>query len=249
MFHIYENIKLFLKNNKDTNIVFCVANYAVQDMVNNLLISAKKNNVNIVLFALDNEIVKKLEGQCDIVKYIDNGFGEQTDPNKFYKFGTKEFKNVVFQRFLIGNEILNVNKSYIYIDVDIVITNNFVNNVFEQYKSTDYDCLIQFNGDNCCTGFFSMIPNEKTKQIDLNFFKKHNYKKYIHDQAFFNDIIFKNEILNIKFLERCHYPNGGFYYKNYKTIDNECYIIHFNCIIGYSNKINKMKFYKKWYIN
>ena len=42
----------------DTNITFCVTNNAVLDMVKNLLISAKINNINIVLFTLNNEIVK-----------------------------------------------------------------------------------------------------------------------------------------------------------------------------------------------
>lgn len=249
MFKTYETISSFLENNKDINITFCVANNAVFDMVSNLLISSKKNNVNIVLFALDNKIVKKLEGHCNIVKYYDNGFGEQVDNNTFYKYGTTMFRNVIFQRFFIGNEILKANKSYIYIDVDIVVNKNFVDNILEQYKNTNYDCLCQFNGTNCCTGFLSMKSNEKTKQIDLNFFKKHNYEKYTTNQPFFNGIILKNKILNIKFLERNCYPNGKYYYDNYKTIDDKCYIIHFNCIIGYLNKINKMKFYKKWYIN
>ena len=34
-----------------------------------------------------------------------------------------------------------------------------------------------------------MKSNEKTKQIDLNFFKKHNYEKYTTNQPFFNGII------------------------------------------------------------
>ena len=114
MLKTYENISIFLKNNMDTNITFCVANNAVLDMVKNL-ISAKRNNINIVLFALDNEIVKKLEGHCDIVKYFNNGFGKKVDNSKFHEFGSAIFRNVIFQRFFIGNQILNANKSYIYI--------------------------------------------------------------------------------------------------------------------------------------
>jgi len=247
MFKIYDNIHCFLRNCKETNIVFCVANFAVLDMVNNLLISSNKYGVNIVLFALDIHIVNQLKGYCDIVKYFNNGFNQQLN-EQFYKFGTNEFKNVIFQRFLIGNEILKVNKSYIYMDVDLVINKNFINNILEQYKNTSYDCLSQFNGKDCCTGFFSMIPNEKTKQIDMDFFKKHNYENYRLNQPFFNGIILKNNILNIKFLDRDHYPNGKHYYDNYTTIDDKCYIIHFNCIIGYNQKITRMKNFNKWFL-
>jgi len=244
----FENISLFLEKNTDTNITFCVANNAVLDMVRNLLISSNKNNVNITLFALDNNIISNLEGQCNIVKYFDNGFGEKIDDTIFYKYGTDMFKNVIFQRFFIGNEILKANKSYIYMDVDIVVTKNFINNILEQYINTNYDCLSQDNGDGCCTGFFSMKSNEKTKKVDLNFFKKHNYKLHSTNQKFFNKYVLKTKVLNIKLLDRTFYPTGNIYYKNHKNIDDKCYIIHFNFIIGYNTKIDKMKFYNKFYI-
>tara|TARA_Y100000992_G_scaffold75127_1_gene47400 strand:- start:997 stop:1749 length:753 start_codon:yes stop_codon:yes gene_type:complete len=249
MYKIYENIDVFLQDSKNNTIVFCVANNAVLDMVKNLLYSAVKNSINIVVFALDNEIVNNLKDLCDIVKYYDNGFGGQNSKDKFYRYGTEAFKNVIFQRFFIGNEILKVNKSYIYLDTDVVVTKNFVDDILEQYKNTNYDCLSQFNGTDCCTGFFSMIPNKKTKEIDLNFFKKHNYEKYNLNQPFFNGIILKNKILNIKFLNRSHYPNGRFYYDNYNKIKNVCYIVHYNGIIGYDTKIKKMKFYNNWFIS
>ena len=133
-------------------------------------------------------------------------------------------------------------------DVDIVVTKNFINNILEQYINTNYDCLSQDNGDGCCTGFFSMKSNEKTKKVDLNFFKKHNYKLHSTNQQFFNKYVLKTKVLNIKLLDRTFYPTGNIYYKNHKNIDDKCYIIHFNFIIGYNTKIDKMKFYNKFYI-
>ena len=86
------------------------------------------------------------------------------------------------------------------------------------------------------------------KDYSISFFKKFNYEKYTTNQKFFNKYVLKSKILNIKFLNRNCYPNGHHYYRNYKDIDDMCYIIHFNCIIGYNTKIDKMKFYNKWYL-
>ena len=69
-FNVYNSTKLFLLDNIDDNIVFCVGNYPVLDMIKNLIISAKMNNISVVVFALDDEIVKDLEGHCDIVQYF-----------------------------------------------------------------------------------------------------------------------------------------------------------------------------------
>lgn len=248
--NIYDNISDFLKNNKDENINFCVANNAISEMVINLMISAKSNNVKLVLFALDNEIIHSCKDYCDIVKYLNNN--EKVIENQYYKFGTESFRDVVFQRFFIGNEILKANKSYIYLDVDIVIIKNFVNNILNQFENTNYDCLTQFNGKHSNTGVVAMIPNKKTINVDYNFFKKHNYldkNLFDHDQNFFNRIILKNKILNVKWLSRNDYPNGKWYYENTKEVDKHCFLIHFNCIIGYDTKVNKMKEYKKWYIS
>lgn len=244
MYSVYENINLFLKDNKSSNIVFCVANNGILNMTKNLLISAKNNNIDLVLFALDNQIVENLKNECTIIKYFDN----EVNYNKFYEYGTIDFKKVVFQRFFIGNEILKANKSYIYLDIDIVITKNFIENILEQYTNTNYDCLCQYNGTNCCTGFYSMRPTNKTISINYDFYKKNDYLNFNHDQDFFNKVILNNKILNIKFLDMNKYPNGNMYYLNNNKIEKECYIIHFNCVIGYKTKIDKMKLYKKWYL-
>ena len=49
---VFENIDLFLKNSKDKNINFCVSNNNVANIVKNLIITCKNNNIKIVLFAL-----------------------------------------------------------------------------------------------------------------------------------------------------------------------------------------------------
>ena len=77
--------------------------------------------------------------KCIIVKY----FNSKVKSNLFYEYGSEEFKNVIFQRFIIGNTILKSNKSYIYLDTDIVITKNFEKYILD--KLNNIDCLIQFS--------------------------------------------------------------------------------------------------------
>lgn len=241
---IFENIEDFCKNNKDNNIIFCVANYSIKEMVENLIISSNKNNIKLILFALDEDIIKYINNKCTIVKYFDSNIIS----GKFYKYGTNDFKKIVFHRFMIGNYILKSNKTYIYLDTDIVITNNFEADTLNHLNETGVDCVIQFNGTNCCTGFFSMKPTKNTLNFNIKMLERYDYKKYEHDQHFFNKVVLNKKLLNIRYLSREKYPNGKYYYNNQKIIENKCYIIHFNCVVGYNNKINKMKKYKKWYL-
>jgi hypothetical protein len=96
--------------------------------------------------------------------------------------------------------------------------------------------------------FFAMKPTIKTLNVNIKMLKKYDFKKYEHDQDFFNKVILNKKLLNIKYLNRELFPNGKYYYDNHKNIEKKCHIIHFNCIVGYDNKINKMKKYKKWYL-
>ena len=248
MYNVHDNINDFLISNNNECVIFCVANNAVFDMTKNLVISATNNNIDIVLFALDEDIVENMKDSCHIVKYYFDGLGNTFNNKKFCKYGTNSFQNVIFQRFFIGNEILKMNKYYIYIDTDIVIYDNFVNDILCQYKNNNYDMLSQYNGKDCCTGFYSMKPNDKTISINEDFFKKHDYISYKTNQPFINKYLLEDKILNIKFLNRDLYPNGKWFYPKTNKIKKKCKIIHFNCITGYLNKINKMKQHDSWYL-
>ncbi|HDY88169.1 MAG TPA: hypothetical protein ENH82_08665 [bacterium] len=240
----YENIKQFLDNYGRDNVVFCYGNNAVVDMIKNLVISANSVRLDVVVFALDEMVFKAMNGLCDVVKYFDG----KTSPDKFYKCGTHDFRNAVWQCWLIGNEILLSGRSYIYMDVDIVVKENFEEDVFQQFGGDD-DCVIQFNGKNACAGFYSLMPTVRTVDLfTLRFLEAHEHKMYSDDQLFFNRIIYKCGRLNVKFLDRDEYPNGKHYYENHERIDGLCKIIHFNGIRGYETKVDKMKEHNYWSI-
>jgi len=242
----YDNIHHFLENYEGDNVIFCYGNYAVVDMIRNLAESAGRVDMAVAVFALDNKLLDALGDVYDVV----NCFDKAVDPDEFYEFGTKVFKRVVWQGWLIGNEILRSGRSYTYMDVDVVVRKNFEADMLQLHKDNNTDCLIQFNGKNCCAGFYSMRPTERT--VDLftaRFFEKNKYTKYPHDQAFFNAVVYDKNILNIKFLNIDEYPHGRHYYMNHERIDGICKIIHFNCIVGYGTKIKKMKEHGCWNID
>jgi len=241
---IYKDIHTFLKDYDKDNVIFCYGNNAVVNLVGNLMLSAKKVGVSVVLFALDEKISDGMKDKCDVVNYFDL----EVEPDKFYEYGTEEYKKVVWQRFFIGLKILKSGKSYIYMDVDIVVRKNFENEVLNKlFYRDDIDCVIQgfklfpLLKELGCTGFFAMKPTERTLNITFEYFKENNYMDYSDDERFFNKVIMKRKVLNIRILNANAYPTGPNYYINYAEIKNTCRIVHFNGIVGYDTKINRMK--------
>ena len=164
----YANIQKFLTSEeykKKENIVFCVGDNNSTVLARNLIKSAQKVKLPIVLFALDRTIGDRLSGECDIINYesvplkrglrrkkFRNGalVNKEKEPEglagRGRKAGEWAFKQVVFQRFLITGEILKAGKSVIYLDTDIVVKQNFEKNVLDQYKDTTHECLMQWCG-------------------------------------------------------------------------------------------------------
>jgi hypothetical protein len=262
---VYGNIDMFLHKVSDDVIFFCVANTGVEKLVRNLIESATRANQPLVVFALDQGVVDCFKGKVDIVKYYD------TDiiANKTYRcpsmkqWNTSDFKKIVFHRFVIGNLLLREGRDICYVDTDTIFKRNCVSMVRQLFADNeDVDCFIQrgefHKGKQehvCCTGVFAIRSNEITRSIlTQSFLEKHDYTKYIHDQHFFNVVIYKHgldegSLIEVRFLDETKFPNGGDYVRNSEVIDSGCYIIHFNA--GYLNlrqKIKLMKKYGYWFI-
>tara|TARA_Y100000741_G_scaffold99686_1_gene74013 strand:- start:1745 stop:2509 length:765 start_codon:yes stop_codon:yes gene_type:complete len=252
---LFSNIEEFLNITKKDTIIFCVANIGILDMLENFIISCLKNNIDIVLFALDSDVASIINNKynIDIIQYGDefssilkNKFNVTINLNNFIQYNTANFKYVCAARLFIINYILKKNKCIIHLDVDIVIKKNFYDEIKDILKTNE--CVYQFNGVNCCCGFFAMKPTQKIINfLEVDNLKKLNIFNYVHDQDFWNKVAYDNKLFNIKLLNRDHYPNGGHYYNNHKNIKDVCRLIHFNCLIGETNKINKMKELNEWF--
>ena len=165
----------------------------------------------------------------------------------FQHFRQGNWSNITSQKFNIIYENLLKNDYVLITDGDIV----FENALFMDYLKDnieDNDILIQNdtleNNDSCnlCSGFMFIKSNEKTLEIfnPKNIENKRNIVGW-DDQVYINEI--KNN-LKYKKLPLELFPNGRFYYNNYKEI--QPYIIHFNWVIGHEKK-QKMIQYNKWY--
>jgi len=253
---LFSSIEEYVNITKKDTIIFCVANIGILDMLENFIISCLKNNIDILLFALDNDVASIIYNKynIDIILYGDefcsilkNKFNVTINLNNFIRYDTHNFRYISFARFFILNKILKQKINIIYLDVDIVIKKNFIEEI--KNIAIKHDCVFQFNGENCITGFFAMKPTQKLINfLEVDNLKSLNIFNYVHDQDFWNKVVYDNKLFNIKLLNRDHYPNGGHYYKNHKNIKDVCRLIHFNCLIGESNKINKMKELNEWFL-
>ena len=247
---IYNSIDDFLNINNDHLISYIVSNHGGITLVKNCLKSAHHHNVKLVLFALDEEIAKEVNTlfDIDIVLYLVN-----IDKTITYKYGTFEWINVVYNRYFIAHRLMKDGRNIVYLDTDVIINKDYTLDLKQRLRNNDI--VIQSNGKNCCTGFFAMKSCNKL----IHFFnkKKMTQKNYMNfggnggpsDQKFFNHFIGENmKEFDCVLLDRDLYPNGQHYYDNHSTIDDQCFIIHFNCMQGEDKKIKRMKLYNKYYI-
>lgn len=236
---IYENLDEFLKTYPKKSVLFAVANGGMIKLTRNFVRSCLKAKEDIVIFSVDKKITKKLSPYCDIVKYYTNLGG-----SKAYDYESKKFVEIAWYRYFILNEILKSGRTIIYSDVDIVVNKPFTEYVLNELEKTE--CVCQTNGKNCCTGFFSIKPSKNT----INFFNKKNmvkrdYLNYL-DQDYFNKFVYNRKPFDLKLLKIEHFPNGKHYYQYSQYAEQTSYLIHFNNIVGFKNKIQKMKDYGKW---
>lgn len=168
--------------------------------------------------------------------------------NKFQNWRTKNFNKLMFYKLKLIHETLKSNEQILYIDGDIV----FLKNTLEEIKnSKNYDLVGQFDFNptsdvkTLCAGFMMINSNEKT----LNLFDpKKVPKKLLNRKFHFDDQKYINRnINNVKynFFDLENYPNGAYFYKNYKNLNPA--IIHFNYIVGEKKK-QKMKEMGYWYL-
>ena len=184
-----------------------------------------------------------MKNYCDIVDASSLGFGINED---FLKYRTSEFNAISFARYHIAESILNAGKSLTYIDIDCVVKNNFESDILSKLKTQPEHLHIQVNLKNKpCTGFFALTPAFDSFILNQFIIQQ---KPRDHDQHFLWNLMETHNI-KLNLLDNNLYPNGLMYYSNHQKIDDQCYIIHFNCVQGEANKINKIKQFGYWYLS
>ena len=154
----------------------------------------------------------------------------------------------MFSKLKVIHKTLISNDQVLYIDGDIVFKKNTLYQI-SQNKSVDLIGQYDFNPSSdiktLCAGFMMINSNNKTlKLFDPARVPKEllNRRFYFDDQKYINRNLDK---VNYEFFDLDTYPNGSYFYSNYKNLDPA--IIHFNYIVG-SEKKQKMKDMGYWYL-
>lgn len=228
---------------KETSII-TLSNKGYIDYTTNLINSIKTNKVNMdinihVMDSFSLKYFQKLEQNVFLIKGMNN--------KKFLKQDSADFGIYMLQKLKIIHQSLHEYKNVIYLDGDIVIKKNFLDNL-EKIDET-YDLIIQ-NDKNpkkpqieyLCAGFMKIKSNNKTlKFFDINNISEETIMSGLHDQQYINE---NKHLLKYFKLPLDLYPNGAHYYENSQTLDP--LIIHFNYVIGKEKK-KLMKHYNEWY--
>lgn len=221
--------------------------FGYKDYTENLLSSIKQNNVNLDLrvYVLDRESEKYFSKIHKNTLFLDS----EENFNQFLDQKSKKFGELMIKKFECIHMSLLENENVLYIDGDIVIKKNIKDYLMRNMSNLD----ILFQNDknpnkpnqiNLCAGFMLIRSNKNTinffdpKQIPIEKISKYR----THDQTYIirNRAKFKYKTLPLK-----DFPNGPFFYKNFKSIDPA--IVHFNFVIG-ERKIELMKEYGEWYL-
>ena len=206
----------------------------------NLLISLRNVGINdLNIYCVGQKSYNYFKNKGFLVRLINTNI--ISNANKFQNWRTKNFNKLMFYKLKLVHEELKSNKRVLYIDGDIV----FLRNTLEEIENTkNFDIVGQFDFNpvsdvkTLCAGFMMINSNEKT----LNLFDPEkvpqellNRKFHFDDQKYIN-----RNINNLKydFFDLKDYPNGAYFYKNYKNLNPA--IIHFNYIVGEKKK-QKMK--------
>jgi len=215
------------------------------DYTKNFLKSLELINSNLKpeCYCIGKDGYKVLKDMNYDVELID----EESNSN-FQTFRKGNWSNIVYNKFKIIHKNLIDNNFVLISDGDIVIENpNLYNYLLENIKDKDMliqnDTIDDNDNSNLCSGFIFIKSNSKT----LDFFnpKVMEFKKNTvgwDDQVYINN---HKHLINYKLLPLSLFPNGRYYYSNFRNISP--YIIHFNWIVG-NEKKNKMIHFKKWYI-
>jgi len=219
----------------------------------NLLYTLRKLNLSdlLVVFPLDNETLNAVKSEG--IKYDESLINDNISAET--SFGGGDFKNITCNKVLAINKMLKQGKFVFYLDTDIVVTQNIIEDYFrlppmDIYMQSDekhFNKPVSDKGNwNYCSGVMFIAPTTYMIKIMESAYPKILLVKPggLTDQRVLNNMIDKKKI---GCLCPYKYPNGYRYFTS-KTKARNPYLIHNNWITGLDLKIKRFKEYNLWYI-
>lgn len=230
-----------------------LTNYGYYNITLNCLASLKRLNFlcPFKIYCIDNKSHAYL---TDILH--DNDSTEIVPLGNIFEEGSscgdKNWSKVTLLKLCAIRKELDTLPFVLFTDGDIVFEDSrFITYCYEKMLQNDtLDILCQteynFNERNpeksqrsdICTGFMFIRSNEKTKK----FFEVE--ETYPNDQFYVNK---HRNLINYELLLPELFPNGSYYYSQYKSGDTKPFMIHFN-FVKLNQKKNQMQKYEKWYL-
>ncbi len=249
-----DNIKINMNNNETKLIT--LTNDGYLNMTKNLLISMTKLGIEqtLKIYCIGSKSYNYFkerypENEIEIIDFADSHLHNWVEykalQNPDVK-GKELWADITSYKMYAMNKELKTGKNIIFTDGDIVFEKNPFPYIFENI-SNDLELFIQNDEQsiewaNWCTGFFWMKSNKNTINItDFTTIRK-NIEHFQNDQQYLRRYSKK---IKFKYFDLDLFPNGK-YFREKKP--KSPYIIHFNYDTGV-HKINRMKMFKKWYVD
>jgi len=248
------------------NLIFTIVNSGYKFFALNFLKRWKQLNISdeILFVCTDQEVfnfLRKYNARCVL--------NEQGISKNLEVWYTSSYRNIAFKKLDLTKDILlkyrNDYEYITYIDTDIWMNVNFLDNINVILKNNDFDIIFQDGEDylrnsdescelinntliqkrpciNYCTGFMCFNTKKLNSIINLFNYTNEDVIKHTGNQIFMNK---KLQIIpNIKkfVLPKVKFLN--FSTTRFESIP-DYWALHYNFLIGYS-KIYYMKKYKHW---
>jgi hypothetical protein len=194
------------------------------EMMKNMLSSASKSGIDMSLF------------HC----YILN------DQKNAATYNTSEFKSITTRKLEIILENMKLDNEVIWIDNDIVIFENFI----QDLRSKQSKFVMQDDLWSPCTGFFLVRPDLfsiKAIQSSIDWLKQHAHIPSVNDQHAFTNVYKRTIGLTVQLLSQEEYPNGYIYFQ--QGIKSKAKIVHCNYLYTTAEKEQRLKDNELWNIN
>ncbi len=223
-----------------------VTNSGYKDMTLNCVKSLEKLKIRheLKIFCLDDDCEKEIKKHYNNVELYDNSLKELSSYND------KNWNLVNMKKIDIIRTQMDKYKYVLQTDGDIVFENPmFLLKVYDAIRSnTNKDIIGQLEHPQniICGGFYVIRSNEKMLNLydPKTLVERKAYEG--HDQDYIMKLKNDSKEINVDYFDKETFPNGNILF--YRGLHREPYMMHFNYISGFRNKVNKMIDKNKWYM-
>ncbi len=204
--------------------IVCMTNEGQLPMMKNMLTSAQKAGIDMNLF------------HCYIL----------SNQKEAATYNTGEFKSITTRKLEVILENMKLDNEVIWIDNDIVIFENFINDL----RKRQGKFVMQDDLWSPCTGFFLVRPDiftSKAIQGCIEWLKQHSHVQSLNDQHAFTNIYKRTIGLTVTLLPKEEYPNGHVYFN--QNVTSRAKIVHCNYLFTTAEKEQRLKDHGLWNID